>query len=121
MNAKKLPPPRGLDQTRDAADALERRFTDPPPPPEPEPETPPPTEPRLRSMSRRIPDDRVRRTYYLDRSTGDALDAAVDRVHSACRGMVPRHQIIAALIRRGLDAEQAVIADLKTQLRAQLD
>lgn len=81
----------------------------------------PVAEPALRPLPGRVPPDRVHRTFYLDRDTDTALTAAIDRVHSACRGMVPRHQIIAALIRRGLDAETEVVDDLKAQLRAQLD
>ena len=81
----------------------------------------PAAEPVLRPMPRRVPDDRVHRTFYLDTDTDAALTAAIDRVHSACRGMVPRHQIIAGLIRRGLDAETEVVDELKAQLRAQLD
>ena len=81
----------------------------------------PVAEPALRPLPGRVPPDRVHRTFYLDRDTDAAFRAAIDRVHSACRGMVPRHQIIAALIRRGLDAEAAVVAELKTQLRDRLN
>ena len=114
---KKLSPPRGAAQTRAAAESLGRRFT---PPPDPD-EAPAPEAPAPAAKRRTPPPDRVHRTFYLDRDTDTALTAAIDRVHSACRGMVPRHQIIAALIRRGLDAEAEVVADLKAQLRAQLD
>lgn len=81
----------------------------------------PAAEPVLRPMPRRVPDDRVHRTFYLDTDTDAALTAAIDRVHAACSGMVPRHQIIAALIRRGLDAETEVVDELKTQLRDRLN
>ena len=114
---KKLSPPRGAAQTRAAAESLERRFT---PPPEPD-ETPAAETPDPAAKRRTPPPDRVHRTLYLDRDTDAAVMAAIDRVHEACSGMVPRHQIIAALIRRGLDAEAAVVAELKTQLRDRLN
>lgn len=120
MNAKKLPPPRGAAQTRSAAEGLNRRWTQPAEPENTdagEDETTPPAPAKPR---RRPPPDRTRRTLYLSTDTATELDAAIARVHAACSGIAPRHEVIAALIRHGLNAEATATADVLQRLRDRL-
>jgi hypothetical protein len=126
----KLPPPRGAEQTRAAM--LSSRFTTPetetdtaatPVPPE---ATPPakatqPTAPSTgKRPTSRTPSGMVRRSYYLSKETADQFDKAIGDLVEGTGGLLPRHEAAAALIAAGTGQADAVLAEVRQRLMANL-
>lgn len=62
----------------------------------------------------------TRRTYYIATDIANDLDACVDRIHTACRQLIPKHLILAELIQHGIENETDVQRTLIQQLLTDL-
>lgn len=76
---------------------------------------------RKGSGSNRVPAGKAKQTFYLDRAVVDELNATVDRLGQELRGMVPKHAILAAVLRAGLAQAAQVRAGLRQELLQGLD
>jgi hypothetical protein len=125
----KLPPPRGAEQTRAAL--LSGRFS------EQEPVAPaaaPAAAPSVaasssaskaagtprppKASSSRTPTGMVRRSYYLSKDAADQFDSAIARLVESTGGLLPRHEAAAALIAAGTGQAEAVLAEVRQRLMA---
>lgn len=57
----------------------------------------------------------VRRTYYYSRDAADALAEVVDRIHYDSRGRIPKHAVLAAIIRAGVDQANDIVGQLANE------
>lgn len=130
--SRKLPPPRGAEDTRSAI--LGRRFnhdestdagdavSEPPKLPAGPSTKPAPAKPAgsPSSSSTRTPAGMTRRTYYVPLATAAALDDAATQVVRATGGLITKHQALSALLNAGVDQAEQVAKDIRAQLLSNL-
>lgn len=97
-------------------DVLSRRFSlgaAPEPQPLVPPQPPSSTEPKSTPQRERgEPAGMVRRTYYYAQDAADALAEAVDRIHYDSRGRIPKHLVLAEIVRAGVAQTDRIAARL---------
>lgn len=124
----KLGPPRGADETRAAM--LSSRFSQPEAAASPAAEAPATTAPTRapapataktpKPPTSRTPAGMVRRSYYLSSATAEQFDQAINQLVESTGGLLPRHEAAAALIAAGTGQVDAVLADVRRRLMANL-
>lgn len=109
--------PKGADEANKAVSALSegKRYEA-----EPVIDTPPPRDeaPKPKPPSKKRSDAKgmTRRTYYLTEADADVFDNAADEIHTALKGLIPRHRILGALVATGADNRAAIIENLRREL-----
>lgn len=76
---------------------------------------------RRGSGSNRVPAGKVKQTFYLEQDVVDELNATVERLSRDLRGLVPRHAVLAALLRAGIAQSERVRTNLRQELIQGLD
>lgn len=64
----------------------------------------------------RTPEGMTRHTLYIARQTAEQLDATAARLQGELGGLVPKHQILAAIVAAGIGQAEGVLAGLRTEL-----
>lgn len=76
--------------------------------------------PRPSTSSTRTPAGKTRHTIYVDAAVAGELDATAERIRAELNGLVPKHQVLAALLHAGISQATAVGEQLRTDLLADL-
>lgn len=76
---------------------------------------------RRGSGSNRVPAGKSKQTFYIDQDVVDELNAAVEQLGKDLRGLVPKHAILAAVLRAGIAQAEQVRTDLRRELLQGLD
>lgn len=111
--------PKGAADASAAAAIMRSRFDRPEDPAAEAPEAATEEAP-ARPRTRPDAEGMTKRTYYLSEVDADALEATVDRLHDAVKGLAPKHRILGAIISRGLGEAEAIESELKNELIAGL-
>ena len=76
---------------------------------------------RTRGGSNRVPAGKSKQTFSLDQDVVVELNASVDGLGQDLRGLVPKHAILAAVLRAGIAQADQVRAGLRRDLLQGLD
>lgn len=79
-----------------------------------------PGTPRPAAGSTRTPAGKTRHTIYVDAAVAAELDATAEAIRSELHGLVPKHQVLAALLTAGIGQAAAVGEQLRAELLAGL-
>ena len=80
-----------------------------------------PTAVRRPGNTNRTPAGKTRYTAYISADVAKQVDAAADKLVAALGGLVPKHRALDALLLAGVDQSDAVAAQLRADVLADLE